>query len=299
MNSNIPPKNHIFSDYGPDSSRPIFTVLGLTLLSILFIVDLIHHLTLFPTISNNFWFEIFHSSHNFFALLITLYLAYYQGVRIGMGAIIFYFALHVIMVFIFPRGLHEIFAIAIVLMVTVFSIRIISISHKNQAALEELAAQDPLTKAFNRRHFNESLDHQLALAKRNLGNGALVIMDINNFKQLNDTIGHLSGDTVLIEIASRLQENIRKIDLAFRIGGDEFAIIMVNPTSLEDALDRVAQAIKQPILLDNGNEIVVTGSFGASLYPEHGTDVNVIFQLADVAMFKAKSNGADYFIHGS
>lgn len=299
MNSNIPPQSHIFSDYRPGKPRLIFTVLGLIALTALFLVDLIHHLTLFPSISNSNWFEIFHSTHNFFALLITLYLANYQGVRIGMGAIIFYFVLHIIMVFVFPRGLHELFAIVIVLMVMIFSIRIISISHNNQAALEELAAQDPLTRAYNRRYFNESLDHQMALAKRNLGNGALVIMDINNFKKLNDTIGHLSGDIVLIEIASRLQKNIRQIDLAFRIGGDEFAIIMIKPTSLEDALDRVAKALKQPILLENGKEVTVSGSFGASLYPEHGAEVNVIFQLADDAMFHAKNKGADYYIHGS
>ena len=155
-----------------------------------------------------------------------------------------------------------------------------------------LANFDNLTGLPNRAHLDEYLKDMLSLAKRNHENITLMFIDLDHFKDINDSLGHSIGDTLLIEAASRFQMQLREEDIVARLGGDEF-IVLLPSTSMSGA-EQVAQKLldifKNPFKID-GHDLSVSASIGIALYPEDGNDFETLSRNADIAMYRAKQEG--------
>ncbi|MBT3990387.1 MAG: GGDEF domain-containing protein [Rhodospirillaceae bacterium] len=157
------------------------------------------------------------------------------------------------------------------------------------AYLEELATSDELTGVLNRRGFEAELKRVLARAKRDIEQGILVYIDLDEFKPINDTHGHAAGDEVLRKVAAILNEMTRDMDVIGRLGGDEFAIILVN-TNQENGLKR-AETLNTQLnatrLPWNGQELTIQASFGMQSY-RSGDNAQALLNSADAAMYKIK-----------
>lgn len=156
-----------------------------------------------------------------------------------------------------------------------------------------LANHDPLTGLFNRRGFHEELERLYSEVERNQARAALVLFDLDHFKDINDTVGHLAGDELLAKLASELKARIRKADIPSRLGGDEFAVLMPNQTS-EGAMAFATLLNKRltslPISVQQ-KMFHVTASIGVALIPDHGSNIEEIIANADLAMYQAKNSG--------
>ena len=163
----------------------------------------------------------------------------------------------------------------------------------SQAELDYLAHHDVLTKLPNRRKFLSNLEYALSHVKRSQQPFALLTLDLDRFKDVNDSYGHAAGDEVLLHVAQILKENIREGDMVARLGGDEFAILIEDLQQVTDAA-QVAKAIisniSAPQKLQDNRVVSVGCSIGIALYPEHGTDSEVLVQHADSALFLAKKS---------
>lgn len=166
-----------------------------------------------------------------------------------------------------------------------------------QEQLHHMAHHDMLTDLPNRLTFNDRLHQAKALAKRQKNLLAVLFLDLDRFKMINDTLGHAVGDMLLQEVANRLQVNVREIDTVSRFGGDEFVILLVNPNTVTD-IDRISlqilKALGQPMMID-GNELFITTSIGISIYPNDETDADELIKKADIAMYQAKANGRNNY----
>jgi len=160
---------------------------------------------------------------------------------------------------------------------------------KDEMALKWLANNDPLTKIGNRRAFKNNIAFMLESSE----NGAVVFIDVNRFKQINDLYGHAVGDKVLIEISIILKDNVRKSDFVSRLAGDEFTIVFQNisKADLVDLLTKLSSVLNTSTALDNGQSVEYSVSIGASLYPDHGKDMQSLTVHADMAMYQAKKKG--------
>ncbi len=161
--------------------------------------------------------------------------------------------------------------------------------------LRHLAQHDSLTGLPNRALFSDRLNHELVRAKRHGEHFALIFLDLDNFKLINDNFGHAVGDLVLQQIALRLRDSIRASDTVGRIGGDEFVVLMPELPESNDALglaEKIRQAVRQPIAIDD-RELVMSCSLGVAIYPDDGTDEIALTKNADTAMYQAKENGRD------
>ncbi|MGB9586014.1 MAG: diguanylate cyclase domain-containing protein, partial [Anaerolineales bacterium] len=172
----------------------------------------------------------------------------------------------------------------------------ISSRKHTEERLRFLATHDPLTGLPNRELFHDRLDQAIMRARRAQSGKdekwrvAVMLLDLDNFKGINDTLGHAWGDRVLIEVAQRLQSCVRKSDSVARLGGDEFTIILegvANRQNCELVANKVLQAIAQPFELD-GRQFVLGTSIGISVYPADGEDGESLLKHADVAMYRAK-----------
>jgi diguanylate cyclase (GGDEF)-like protein len=165
---------------------------------------------------------------------------------------------------------------------------------RSQAAENaRLALLDPLTGLPNRRLFNDRLERAAALSARSGQRLGLVLLDIDRFKDVNDTLGHPRGDALLIQVAIRLTETIRGTDSVARLGGDEFAILapVLESVQAGEALaQRVKEAFLEPFDLD-GLVLHVDTSIGLAVMPDHADDVTTLMARADIAMYSAKSSG--------
>lgn len=164
----------------------------------------------------------------------------------------------------------------------------------SQQLLKELAHHDPLTGLANRLLFIDRLSVVIQSAKRSGSVFALLMVDLNCFKAINDTYGHSAGDMALVEVAKRLKSSVRESDTVARIGGDEFVFILESITSVNDIkamTDKIAGAITQPIMLRNGESVNVGISVGAAFYPQHGSDPERLINAADQAMYESKKSG--------
>jgi diguanylate cyclase (GGDEF)-like protein len=179
-------------------------------------------------------------------------------------------------------------------------VRDISERKRTEEQIRRLAYCDSLTGIPNRQAFLETLEHELERSARELRKFAILFMDLDSFKRINDTLGHNVGDQLLRIVSVRLHETIRpgdhvaqiKSSLA-RLGGDEFTILIPDLDRAEDALNvahRVKDAMRRPFLLE-GHEIFVTASIGISLYPDDGEDCTSLLKFADTAMYHAKNCG--------
>jgi len=163
--------------------------------------------------------------------------------------------------------------------------------------LHWLANRDSLTNLFNRRRFHEELQHQLDQAQRYQEGLALLWLDLDRFKNINDSLGHRAGDKLLIEIALLLQDKVRKADILARLGGDEFAILMPRTRGGEAEVGsaRILDAIReQPFRLEQ-QPVRITASIGLALFPQHGDSADKLLGHADLAMYRAKEQGRDRY----
>jgi diguanylate cyclase len=153
-----------------------------------------------------------------------------------------------------------------------------------------LAYHDPLTDLPNRSLLRDRLDQALIGAQRTHEPVALLVMDLDAFKEINDSLGHHAGDAVLRLVASRLNGLLREVDTVARLGGDEFAFVLPRTDSVGAmiAARKILHALKQPFLLDTGS-LPVNASIGIASFPEHGATAGVLLQKADIAMYAAKN----------
>ncbi|WP_024790924.1 MULTISPECIES: GGDEF domain-containing protein [unclassified Lebetimonas] len=161
--------------------------------------------------------------------------------------------------------------------------------------LHQQTIKDPLTGLFNRRYLENTLPILIASANRENKKLGFLMIDIDHFKQVNDTYGHKSGDITLEKLSEILKKSIRKSDIAVRYGGEEFLIILQNIKSIDDA-KKVAEKIKNTmekteIELDNGKSIIKTVSIGISIYPDQCKKGWECIKLADIALYEAKNTG--------
>ncbi len=163
--------------------------------------------------------------------------------------------------------------------------------------LMKLAHFDTLTGLPNRSQFYASLTHSLAQAAEHQWAVAVLFMDLDRFKNVNDTLGHTIGDDLLRQFSSRLVDCLRVRDTIGRFGGDEFAAILVLPEGAQHSVgvvDKIREAMRKPFDLQ-GHEVTVTVSIGISVYPDDGVDADTLIQYADTAMYRAKEAGRDAF----
>lgn len=166
-----------------------------------------------------------------------------------------------------------------------------------QEELQYIASHDSLTNLFNRREFEELLDKSIANSNRNHNALALLLIDLDNFKAVNDTFGHVHGDELLKQFSNRLKILVRKGDLMSRVGGDEFTLISLNLKSASSArqlAERILNEINNPYTI-NGKLITVTVSIGISIYPEDGHTTEDLLRKADLAMYKSKNSGKNTY----
>lgn len=164
---------------------------------------------------------------------------------------------------------------------------------RSRQEMEQLARHDPMTGLPNRRHFQERLDNALARAQRSGTRFALLFIDLDKFKAINDKFGHEAGDEVLKVIAMRLQSNTRKVDTVARIGGDEFVVLLDSTESQEDIAaiaEKLLENVHHPIQYA-GQELAVGFSVGISQFPDNGRTASELLSSADHAMYEAKKAG--------
>ena len=179
--------------------------------------------------------------------------------------------------------------------VTVFSD--ISETKKNEAKLKFLANHDPLTGLPNRILLNDKLNLALARSASQNHQLAVVFLDLDHFKVINDTLGHLVGDSYLKEISRRLSETLRQDDSLARWGGDEFVIIIEDIRTREDVADimqRLYDLLAAPLTIE-GHDVIPSASAGIAFFPEDGDDPGKLIQAADTAMYRAKERGRNRF----
>jgi diguanylate cyclase (GGDEF)-like protein/PAS domain S-box-containing protein len=168
--------------------------------------------------------------------------------------------------------------------------------------IREMAYYDALTGLPNRRMFQEHISKAISEAKRMSSKFALLYMDLDRFKHVNDSLGHTVGDIVLQQVAAILQEEMQHKGIVFRMGGDEFAILLTPIQAKEEATDiahRILRIFEEPIQI-NDIDLLITPSIGIAFYPDDGIDAETLLKHADVAMYEAKRNGKNgYYVHSN
>jgi len=166
-----------------------------------------------------------------------------------------------------------------------------------QENLYNLSTKDPLTQLYNRNDLYAQVDRIIAASNRTNKKFAIIFLDLDNFKNINDSIGHHFGDIVLKRIANYLRSAIRGNDIPARIGGDEFLIVLPeieNEHSILEVIKRIQSHIASPIHINN-ERYNITVSMGVAIYPKDGKDFNTLLKHADIAMYKAKAVGKNNY----
>lgn len=181
------------------------------------------------------------------------------------------------------------------------SLRILQQRKRTESQLSHIALHDDLTSLPNRLMFNRCLDHALGRHRRAGTGMAVLFMDLDRFKVINDSLGHEIGDDLLRQVADRLRAQCRDGDTMARMGGDEFAVLMENHDSLTDVSAcgrRLVEEMSAPYIL-RGKDCRVTVSIGISIFPADGNDSQALIKAADVAMYRAKETGRNNFLYYS
>lgn len=184
------------------------------------------------------------------------------------------------------QALHHII-IALGLLAITFIVLMWRLNH-----MKKLAFFDPLTALPNRMELINRVNYTLTSAQRNNNTLALMFLDLDHFKEINDSLGHKIGDELLVEVAKRIQEVLRKADTASRLGGDEFVLLLpfTDAIGASNLAQKLLETISQPYRIAN-HELCVTASIGIALYPIDGDDHETLSKNADVAMYNAKKEG--------
>jgi diguanylate cyclase (GGDEF)-like protein len=167
--------------------------------------------------------------------------------------------------------------------------------HEDELAY--MATHDVLTGLPNRLLFNDRLQLSLAYAQRRCIKLAVLMLDLDRFKEVNDTLGHNVGDILLRSVADRLTHVMRKADTVARIGGDEFILLLPDILKIEDAdasAEKIIKAFQKPFDC-NDHKLYITTSIGIAIFPEHGVNSEILIKNADIAMYDAKRNGRNKF----
>lgn len=164
--------------------------------------------------------------------------------------------------------------------------------------IREQSIRDPLTNLYNRRFLNEFMERELALARRNQKPLAVVMLDLDHFKQLNDQFGHQTGDMVIEMVAKHLLRQSRRTDVLFRYGGEEFLVILPNTNAIQaqHLAENWRVHVEQAQIFAKHQAINITLSAGISVYPEHGTTTFNLIQAADEALYQAKAAGRNQVV---
>jgi len=160
--------------------------------------------------------------------------------------------------------------------------------------IKHLAYYDPLTQLANRRKLLDRLEHGLAMCNREGTKLALLMLDLDRFKSVNDNFGHLAGDELLQQVASRIKNRLRETDLLARLGGDEFVVLLEDISHPDDAArvaDEIVTTLAKPFNLTKANNVQIGTSIGISLYPDHASSVALLMDHADMALYQAKDKG--------
>jgi diguanylate cyclase (GGDEF)-like protein len=174
----------------------------------------------------------------------------------------------------------------------------IAVRRQAEHRLLDLANYDQLTGLPNRSLLRDRLEQALAKARRRKAQVAVVFVDLDRFKNINDSLGHHVGDDVLRAIARRLQRCIREENTVARLSGDEFIIVLEDfegMDSVRSMARRLLMEISEPIDMEDGSDIKLTSSIGIALFPDHGREVDMLLQNADIAMYRAKTAGRNTF----
>ncbi|HTP21051.1 MAG TPA: EAL domain-containing protein [Solirubrobacteraceae bacterium] len=161
---------------------------------------------------------------------------------------------------------------------------------------EHQALHDALTGLPNRTLFRDRIEQAIAIGQRESSQVAVAMMDLDRFKDVNDSLGHHAGDALLIEIGQRLRGILRSSDTVARLGGDEFGVLISKPRSEEDVvvvIEKIRAALEEPVTIE-GLGLPAEGSIGIAMFPHHGEDVDTLIRHADVAMYGAKEEKGGY-----
>jgi len=163
--------------------------------------------------------------------------------------------------------------------------------------LNNLAFHDTLTGLVNRRLFSSQLEHEVRQLQRNGGQAALMYLDLDDFKRINDSLGHDAGDRLLIAVSERIQQCVRQSDIVARLGGDEYAILLTqlnNPMDARQIAEKLIESIHQEIVLDN-RPLMISTSIGITILPDDGGHSGEVLQNADLALYASKNSGKNQY----
>jgi len=169
--------------------------------------------------------------------------------------------------------------------------------YKSEERITWLANHDPLTRLPNRNLFNKRIGELIGRNREADDITAILLLDLDHFKEVNDSMGHDCGDELLIQVSARLQDCVRERDLVSRLGGDEFAVLLDNISGYEGASTastKIIDALKEPYII-MGQKVHINSSIGITLCPEDGNDPTQLFKQADLALYKAKDEGRGQF----
>ena len=167
--------------------------------------------------------------------------------------------------------------------------------------INQLAFYDSLTKLPNRRFLRDRIKHGIDIYQRTYHRLAILMMDLDKFKAVNDNLGHSAGDELLKQVANRIKARLRAIDMVARLGGDEFVVLIENLEHDEQAAhiaNAIIQTLNQPFNLNN-NQVIIGTSIGIAIYPEHGNNIDDLMDNADTALYHAKDQGRGCFAYFS
>lgn len=170
--------------------------------------------------------------------------------------------------------------------------------HIAEERLRQLSITDELTNSYNRRFFIETAEKALAAVRRYGGSFSIILLDVDDFKQINDTHGHAAGDKVLVAASEICSAAIRSSDLFARYGGEEFAILVhsCSPANIEKFMERIRLRLSESRVLFNSNHIGFTVSMGAATYNDETPNIDALLMRADAALYTAKRQGKNRVI---
>ncbi len=195
-------------------------------------------------------------------------------------------------------ALAAVLSVAVLIYLHASLMRMMKLMHESEQSLQHIASHDVLTGLPNRRLMMEHIDQAMQRCKRNKKSMALLFLDLNGFKPVNDLYGHKAGDEVLKQVAQRLSEAMRASDRVARFGGDEFVVLVEDIQEKEDVCGIVAkvdEAIFRAFALVEGVQVSISTSIGVAIYPRDAEDMESLLRVADTAMYAAKNSASNCF----